>query len=259
MSKIIVFGNEKGGSGKTTTAFHVAVVLLKSSYKILIIDADIRQKSFTRYLENRKQAIQNNNISLEIPEIFNISDEILNNIDEKSSELKKILEEKKKEFDFIIIDTPGHYNKLSKALHEQADVIVTPVNDSFLDLDLLGQVNSDDLSNSKVGVYSNMVFDCKKQKAFKDKKEIEWYVIRNRISGTTTINMQNIEEAINKLSAKYGFKVISGFGDRVIFKELFLDGLTLSDAGLSPKVRMNLSLIAARQELREIMKQININ
>ena len=96
MSKIIVFGNEKGGSGKTTTAFHVAIVLLKSSYKILIIDADIRQKSFTRYLENRNQAIQNNNISLEIPEIFNISDEILNNIDEKGSELKKIIEKKKK-------------------------------------------------------------------------------------------------------------------------------------------------------------------
>ena len=56
MSKIIVFGNEKGGSGKTTTAFHVAIALLKSSYKILIIDADVRQKSFTRYLENRKQA-----------------------------------------------------------------------------------------------------------------------------------------------------------------------------------------------------------
>ena len=95
MSKIIVFGNEKGGSGKTTTAFHVAVVLLKSSYKILIIDADIRQKSFTRYLENRKQAIKNNNISLEIPEIFNISDEILNNIDENSSELKKNTRRKK--------------------------------------------------------------------------------------------------------------------------------------------------------------------
>ena len=259
MSKIIVFGNEKGGSGKTTTAFHVAIALLKASHKILIVDADVRQKSFTRYLENREQTIQSGKISLEIPKILNISEEILNNIDENTSELQKILDEKKKDFDFIIIDTPGHYNKLSKVLHEQADIIVTPINDSFLDLDLLGQINSEDLSNSKVGVYSNMVFECKKQRALKDKKEIEWYVIRNRISGTSTINMQNIEEAVNKLSSKYGFKVISGFGDRVIFKELFLDGLTLSDAGLSPKVRMNLSLIAARQELREIMVQISKN
>ena len=117
-------------------------------------------------------------------------------------------------------------------------------------------MNNDDLSDSKAGVYSNMVFECKKQRALKDKKEIEWYVIRNRISGTTTINMQNIEEAINKLSSKYGFKVISGFGDRVIFKELFLDGLTLSDAKISPKIKMNLSLVAARNELRGIVKEI---
>ena len=68
--------------------------------------------------------------------------------------------------------------------------------------------------------------------------------------------MQNIEKAVNKLSSKYGFKVISGFGDRVIFKELFLDGLTLSDAKISPKVKMNLSLVAARNELRDIVKAI---
>jgi chromosome partitioning protein len=256
MSKIIVFGNEKGGSGKTTTAFHVAIALLKSSYRILTIDTDIRQKSFTRYLENRKQTIENDKLSLESPEIMSIPDELINSIDENTSQLKNILDKKKQGFDFIIVDTPGHYNSLSKAMHEQADIIITPINDSFLDVDLLGQVNNQNLSDSKAGVYSNMVFECKKQRALRDKKEIEWYVIRNRMSGTTTMNMQNIEKAVNKLSSKYGFKVISGFGDRVIFKELFLDGLTLSDAKISPKVKMNLSLVAARNELRDIVKAI---
>jgi len=128
----------------------------------------------------------------------------------------------------------------------------------FLDVDLLGQVNNENLSDSKAGVYSDMVFNCKKQKALNDKKEIDWHVIRNRISATNTINMQKVQEAVNKLSVKYGFKVISGFGDRVIFKELFLDGLTLSDANKSPKVKMNLSLIGARQELRSIITAINL-
>ena len=256
MGKLIVFGNEKGGSGKTTTAFHVAIVLIKKFHKILVIDTDIRQKSFTRYLENRIKTIENDKLPLELPEIMSIPDELISSIDKNTLQLKNILDEKKQEFDFIIVDTPGHYNSLSKAIHEQADIIITPINDSFLDVDLLGQVNNDNLSDSKAGVYSNMVFECKKQRALKDKKEIEWYVIRNRISGTTTINMQNIEEAINKLSSKYGFKVISGFGDRVIFKELFLDGLTLSDAKISPKIKMNLSLVAARNELRGIVKAI---
>ncbi|MSO14453.1 division plane positioning ATPase MipZ [Rickettsiales endosymbiont of Trichoplax sp. H2] len=256
MGKVIVFGNEKGGSGKTTVAFHIATVLLKKSKRVLIIDADIRQKSCTRYLENRKQAIEKDKLKLELPYILDIKEEFI--IEGEGEKLEKIIEEKKKEFDFIIVDTPGNYTKLSKVLHEQADIIVTPINDSFIDVDLLGQVDSDDLTNSKAGVYSNMIFDCKKQKAIKHKKEIKWYVLRNRISSISTINMNKISKAVNKLSKKYGFEVITGFGDRVIFKELFLDGLTLSDVGISPKVKMNLSTVAARSELREIISRINI-
>ena len=258
MGKLIIFGNEKGGSGKTTTAFHIAIVLVKTSHKILVIDTDIRQQSLTRYLENREKTILNDKLELELSEIMTIPKELIDTIDQDNTKLKNIIENKKREFDFIIVDTPGHYNKLSKAFHEQADVIITPINDSFLDVDLLGQVNNENLSDSKAGVYSDMVFNCKKQRALSDKKEIDWYVIRNRISSTNTINMQKVAEAVNNLSTKYGFKVISGFGDRVIFKELFLDGLTLSDANKSSKVKMNLSVIAARQELRDIMKITNL-
>ena len=259
MSKLIVFGNEKGGSGKTTTAFHVAIVLVKSDCKVLAIDADIRQQSFTRYLENRKRGALEDKLELEVPEIMSLSKEEISAIEEDSSKLKKIIADKKQEFDYVIVDTPGHYNNLSKFFHEQADIIVTPINDSFLDVELLGQVNGDNLSDSKAGIYSDMVFNCKKHRALTDKKEIDWYVIRNRISGTSTKNMQRVEEAVNNLSVKYGFKALSGFGDRVIFKELFLDGLTLSDVGKSPKVKMNISLIAARQELRNIIESINIS
>ena len=258
MGKVIVFGNEKGGSGKTTVAFHTAIVLLKKSKRVLIIDADIRQKSFTRYLENRRQTIENDNLKLELPYILDIKKEGIIEGEESYLKLVGIIEQKKQEFDFIIVDTPGSYTKLSKILHEQADIIVTPINDSFIDVDLLGQVDASNLTNSKAGVYSNMIFDCKKQKAIKEKKEINWYVLRNRISGVNTINMNKIAQAVDKLSKKYGFEAMTGFGDRVIFKELFLDGLTLSDAGISPKIKMNLSVVAARSELREIINKINI-
>ena len=51
---VIVLGNEKGGSGKSTTALHIAVALLKAGQRVATIDLDSRQQSFTRYIANRQ-------------------------------------------------------------------------------------------------------------------------------------------------------------------------------------------------------------
>ena len=42
---VVVLGNEKGGSGKSTTAFHIAVALLKAGQRVATIDLDCRQKA----------------------------------------------------------------------------------------------------------------------------------------------------------------------------------------------------------------------
>src|SRR5512143_1860938 len=64
---VVVLGNEKGGSGKSTTALHIAVALLKAGQRVATIDLDGRQKSFTHYIENRRAWAERARVVLELP------------------------------------------------------------------------------------------------------------------------------------------------------------------------------------------------
>ena len=57
MAHIIVFGNEKGGSGKSTSCMHVATALARMGHRVGALDLDLRQRSFGRYVENRRAFI----------------------------------------------------------------------------------------------------------------------------------------------------------------------------------------------------------
>lgn len=254
MAKVIVFGNEKGGSGKTTSAMHTAVTLLKMGYNVAALDLDIRQKSLSTYIENRATTVKSNNLALAMPICIKLETSDLT-YDETISGMISIYDTA---CDFIIIDTPGSDTELSRAAHSYADIIVTPINDSFVDIDLLGRCEPNALNVVKPGVYSAMVWEQKIKRAARDKKEVDWVVVRNRISSLDTNNKKNIEVAIRKLSKKFGFRVVRGFGDRVIFKELFLSGLTLHDTGITDKIKLTHSVIAARQELREFVAALAI-
>src|SRR5580704_12617755 len=67
---VIVLGNEKGGSGKSTTAMHVAVALLRAGQRVATIDLDSRQKSFTHYIENRRDWADRTGIKLDVPKHY---------------------------------------------------------------------------------------------------------------------------------------------------------------------------------------------
>jgi len=260
MAHIIVSGNEKGGSGKTTSAVHLIISLLKLGFKVTSLDLDYRQQSLTTYINNRKKFAINEGIELQLP-----NHNILEKSKEKNEQQAFAEEEEnflnllfkiKQESDFIVIDTPGSDTFLSRLAHSYADTIMTPINDSFIDVDLLGKIDSGDLEKIKPGIYSAMVWEQKLKKVAREKKQTDWIIMRNRTASTDNINKRHIEEAINNLSKKFGFRIIPGFGERVIFKELFLHGLTLNDAGSTPKVRLNTSIVAARQELRDFLKAL---
>src|SRR5271170_4560613 len=70
---VIVLGNEKGGSGKSTTAMHVAVALLQAGQRVATIDLDSRQGSFTHYVENRRAWATRAGIELEHPRHYRIA------------------------------------------------------------------------------------------------------------------------------------------------------------------------------------------
>ncbi len=260
MPYVIVLGNEKGGTGKSTAAMHVVTSLLRDGYKVATIDVDARQGTLTRYVENRKNRKNNTGEDLPLPEHVAIYRSTLPNLLESEDEEKEKIKEAMtnfKVFDYIVIDTPGSDSHLSRLSHSYADTLITPLNDSFVDLDMLVRVSSDDLSILHPSTYSEMVWDQKKHRAIRDGGKIDWIVMRNRLSSLFSRNKEEMEKILSALSKRIGFRLVSGFGERVIFRELFLNGLTLLDLKES-KTNISLSHIAAKQELRLLLDSINI-
>jgi chromosome partitioning protein len=259
----IVLGNEKGGSGKTTSAMHLIISLLQLGYKVGSMDTDPRQQSLTRYIENRQHITQKRQLNLDIPEHFTIGKSTLPILAdaqaEDESHFMAAYNKLSTTCDFVVIDTPGSDTYVSRIAHSFADTLITPINDSFIDLDLLGKVSNGNLKSIAPGVYSAMLWEQKMQRAQRDQREINWLVLRNRLSNLDAINKRNVEQALGVLAKKFGFRIIPGFGDRVIFKELFIYGLTLHDIGLTEEVRTSTSMLAARQELREFLKALSIH
>ncbi len=260
---VIVVGNEKGGAGKTTSTMHLIASLLKLGFKVASVDTDHRQASLSRYLENRNQTIEKNNLSLAVPTHYRTSSSTKSNIadieKEEQQQLLGIINKERDQVDFIVIDTPGSNSNLSRFAHSYADTIVTPINDSFVDLDLLALVDGESLNVVKPGIYSEMVWGQKIERAKREQQAADWIVMRNRLTAVDAKNKRNMENVVEKLAKRVGFRVAPGFGERVIFRELFLKGLTLLDL-LDPKLKFQFSLshIAARQELRSFIRSLNI-
>lgn len=250
---IIVIGNEKGGAGKTTTSMHLLVSLLHLGFKVNSIDADCRQKSLSRYLENRTNYAAKHNLSLHIPKHYAVEEEV-----EKMEQLME--QDELNDCDFILIDTPGSYTNLSNYAHSLADTIITPINDSFLDLDVIAQIEADSLKIIRPSFYSQTIWEQKMCKARREQGEINWLILRNRLSHIDAKNKQKMEEVLGRLSNRLGFRVASGFNERVIYRELFLHGLTLLDIkpGVSD-INLSLSHIAAKQELHNFLRHINVS
>ncbi|MGH6892615.1 MAG: division plane positioning ATPase MipZ [Dongiaceae bacterium] len=259
---IIVLGNEKGGSGKSTTAMHLAVALLHDGYNVGSVDCDARQGSFTRYVENRKATAAQMLVPLPLSRHVAVersaADSALAGRDDEAERLSRALAELQ-DCDFVIIDTPGSDTSLSRLAHTLADTLITPLNDSFLDLDLLGRIDRDGEKILKPSVYSEMVWDQRKQRANNRGRPIDWIVMRNRLSSLNANNKRDIGRLLDQLSRRVGFRVAPGFTERVIFRELFPRGLTLLD--LSRKdagVTWRISHVAARQEVRELVASLGL-
>ena len=160
--------------------------------------------------------------------------------------------------DFIIIDCPGSHTRLSQVAHSLADTLVTPLNDSFVDFDLLAHVDVDGRKIMGPSVYSEMVWNARQLRAQAGLKPIDWIVVRNRLGAQQMVNKQKMGEALDNLAKRIGFRTAPGFNERVIFRELFPRGLTLLDLKDIGVKGLNISNVAARQELRDLIKALNL-
>jgi chromosome partitioning protein len=252
---VIVIGNEKGGSGKSTVAMHLIVSLLRGGLKVGTIDLDARQATLTRYVENRRNYMETSGSSLPLPTHFPLLPTGNQALDEEK--LREIVDYLNGFCDTIVIDTPGADTYLSRAGHSYADTLITPLNDSFVDLDVLARVDPETMRVLGGSHYTQMVFDVRKRRQFRDGGSIAWVVLRNRLSHLSARNKQDMERLIGDLARRQGFVHIQGLGERVIYRELFFSGLTLLDLNKDGvKSDMSMSHVAARQELRALLDAI---
>ncbi|MDO5643003.1 MAG: division plane positioning ATPase MipZ [Paracoccus sp. (in: a-proteobacteria)] len=253
MAHIIVTGNEKGGSGKSTTAMHVATALARIGHRVAALDLDIRQRSFGRYLENRAHFAAREGLDLAIPTLGEIAAKSGNDTDSLSGVIAAL----EPDHDFILIDCPGSHTRLAQMAHMLADTLITPLNDSFIDFDLLARMSPE----GKVlgpSIYAEMVWGARQGRQAAGAGPIDWIVLRNRLGTQAMHNKRKVGAALTQLSKRIGFRVAPGFAERVVFRELFPRGLTLLDLKDIGTEQLSMSNIAARQELRDLVQALNL-
>jgi len=260
---VVVIGNEKGGSGKSTAAMHMVVAMLQQGRSVATIDVDARQGTFSRYVANRTRFVQASGKDVDMPEHYRLDEpaEAASAAEREAEQekLRLLIEGAMINHDVIVIDTPGSSGGLSRLAHSYADTLVTPINDSLVDFDVLAHVDGAKMEIRGPSHYAEMVWEQKKVRADRDGGSIDWIVMRNRLSSLDAHNKREMERLIRELSSRIRFRVIPGFGERVIFRELFLVGLTIMDLkdAAGPQ-SLSASHHSARQEVLTIVNALGL-
>ena len=246
---VIVFANEKGGTGKSTTAVHVAIALAARGARVACLDLDHRQRTVGRYLDNRAETVKRTSSPLPMPLHATLSDQ-------SEDQFEDLWHSLSSQADFLVVDTPGRDDPFARTAAALANTLVTPMNDSFVDFDLIGQVDPETYQVTRPSFYSELIWDARKQRARADGTTIDWVVLRNRLQHIEARNMRRVSDALAQLAKRVGFRIIPGLGERVIYREMFPAGLTMIDSKAFGA--MGLGHVAARQELREMMAALQL-
>lgn len=267
--QIVVVGNEKGGSGKSTTAIHLIVGLLRAGHSVASLDLDGRQGSLTRFFDLRQRYAEKNGLQLLHPDHDSIapieSGEQVTS-DDLSSDLRDLgglMRRLSTRYDVVVVDTPGSDSQRGRLAHTMADTLITPMNDSFVDLDVLATVDPETLAVERPSHYAEMVWQQRKQRAHLGLRSTDWIVMRNRLSSLDALSKRHMARLLKELSQRFGFRLLPGFGERVIFREMFLKGLTImdieNDSSGDKDKGLSMSHLAARQEVRSLIEAIRVS
>jgi chromosome partitioning protein len=262
MARLIVMGNEKGGSGKSTTAMHLITALVRAGHAVGALDLDIRQKSLFRYLDNRQDYMRRHDLALPMPRRIVLEPSTLDSRAEADAEEQERFEaalvELARTCDYVVVDCPGSYSTYSRLAHTLADTLITPMNDSLVDFDMLARL---DPASGKVkgpSVYSEMVWKARQARCASGRRPMDWVVLRNRMATLDARNKRRVASALEELARRIGFRLVPGFSERVVFRELFLSGLTLLDLRETDPQAISMSNVAARQEVRDLVRALDL-
>ncbi|MCX7318990.1 MAG: AAA family ATPase [Hyphomicrobiales bacterium] len=261
---VIVLGNEKGGSGKSTTALHIAVALLKAGQRVATIDLDCRQQSFTRYIANRRAWAEQAGLALEVPAHHCLqlggSMQIADNECFELEQFAQAMAAVERSYDFVVIDTPGSDTFLMRLAHSMADTLVTPINDSFLDVDVLAMLNPANYKVIGESHYAQMARDARRKRRQHDGSTTDWIVVRNRLSMLGSRNKVLVAGVLDELALRLGFRPVNGLAERVMYREFFPRGLTaLDDLNESTLGRRpSMGHVTAREEVVELLRKLKL-
>lgn len=265
---VIVVGNEKGGSGKSTTALHLAVYLLHQGHGVATIDVDSRQQTLTRYVRNRRATLEATGRDVPMPSHVHLptawGDSIRENQRAEQDIFARAMDGLRQRVDYIVIDTPGFDGNLARLAHGAADTLLTPVNDSMIDLDVLARIDLATGEPLETSPYSRNVQRARAQRQAETETEtggnIDWVLMRNRISNLGSRNASTVQDSLERIAARLGCRVADGIAERVIFRSLFPIGMTVFDPldaallGSAPSI----SHVNARQEYRSLVAALNL-
>ncbi len=259
---VIVLGNEKGGTGKSTTAMHLAVALAEAGHKVACLDLDGRQATLTRYVTNRKAFAKKHALRIAMPAHRCVQRSEARDRREAEREETARFETALlgfKDCRFIVIDTPGSDSHLCRLAHACADTLITPLNDSFLDIDVLARIDRDRREVVEPSPYARMIEAQNQRRAAQGRAPLDWIVMRNRLAQLDTRNTREMARLLEQLSKRLGFRIQPGLSERVVFRELFFHGLTLLDLPADPRdPRAEASRRRARGEVSDLVQALGV-
>jgi chromosome partitioning protein len=279
---IVVIGNQKGGTGKSTFAMHIIVALLKAGKRVASFDLDLNQLTLTRYLGNRHEWVRKHEQELELPDHYPIMEEgrggtlrrfisrlkkvgrahkhdlIGGSALSHSADLRQFISQLKRigrahKHDFIVIDTPGGVQHLSLIVHGMADTLITPINDSLVDLDVLVAIEQSDLE-PQPSVYAKMVWRALDARRKVNGRTTDWIVVRNRLESVESSNQHQITQVLDVIQRTVGFRVARGLLERPVYREFFAAGLTVFD----PIEGFESAAVPARLEVQSLIREIDL-
>jgi chromosome partitioning protein len=258
--RVVVVGNYKGGSGKSTFAMHLIVALLKAGRRVASFDLDVQQQTLSRYIENRHRWARQNGLALELPQHTPITDVDANGETDHVGLFTRYLATLQGDYDFIVIDTPGNETHLSLVAHGMADTLVTPINDSFVDLDVIVTIGASIEAGPSPSRYARAVAAALEGRRAVCGRATDWVVFRNRLATLASRNHKQITGALDLIAPEVGFRIAPGLSERVIFREFFPVGLTAFDQLDEPVLGANggMSRLMARIEVRELIEEIGL-
>jgi chromosome partitioning protein len=221
-ARIIVVANEKGGVGKSTIAFHLCVALADSGLKVAVIDLDRRQQTLARALTSRAASARRLGVTLPLPkqQVLKVQSGAM-----LCQEICRVGWES----DVVVVDVAGYDSGIARRAIALADTLVTPVNNSFVDLDLLGRFHPVTLELLGPGCFAIAVNELRDARIRRGLPRLDWVVMQNRVRQGVSQNQDRIEAALESLAPQVGFRLGKGLGERVAYRELFLLGLTHLD------------------------------